>query len=1050
MLPSSRLYLVLTLCFISLWISAQELPILQRTFHHIDRTSGLPSLEVNYLLEDDLGFIWMATNNGLCRYDGQELKVWKASDSIPGSLQSSVILSLACDKQGWIWANTELGGLNAYNPKMNKWYHWGTDTTLENGFMYNSPATVFAAKDGSIWCSSMWYLHHISKTDTGISFQSFEMALFSESKKPLMIINEIIEDSATGNLWLATGRGLVGFDRVENKFLYSQKQLANNDPPGITRLLISQQGYFYAGLYDGGLARVRAEGVKPGYEFESMENLPDGFKKQRPRKISQAASGEIFISGYGILKIDESQEELELEWFYKIPNLPQSLPHTIVKHVIKDKAGNWWTASHNGVGVYYPNAPDFQIISSQTLNDENFDNRIYRVFKDSRGWLWFGGQDGLYVTKSECGNPQRIMLEGNIANEPGFVAGIDEGINGEIWVAVAPYLYKIDPQNLSFQQIKVTYPRPELNNLFLMNLKVDDKGLVFIPGIGGIPFYNEAQNSWDNHRPEYASYFYGLGFLDDQHYVTADNAVLYIINTEESTLEIIEKDGQGKNKQPYLQGIKNFMLEDSVAYISQQEKLVTYDFRTEKWSEYSETEGLTGGRVLALAVDTKGKIWLSTDMGIARFDPINKKVETLALVPDIPVSQFNSRAGWAGDGRVYFGTDKGIVHFNEDALRQNEYEAPVYITGISVYNKSVPVISPSVNKGIPVAPEYLDQLSLSSNQNMMSLRFAALNFHSASQNRYAFRLKGFADEWIEVENSHQATFTNLDPGEYQFEVKTANSSGIWSSQVATLNLQVIPPWYKTWWAMLFFGFLIVIILFYIWRLRLQAVREKMLSEARVEKARIEEREEFRKRSAADFHDEAGNKLTKINLFTSLAREQQNGNAELNNYLFKIEQNTKELLAGMRDFLWVMDPTRDSLFDTISRLKTFGESMFDDTHTTFSISGLRKTYHDIPLSMDVRRAIMQIFKEGMNNCAKHACAKKLVLRVSLEGQKLSLCLEDDGKGFDPSLKKEGSYGHGIMNERAERIGANLQTLSKEGIGTKLCLDYKIPQMSEVSD
>ncbi len=1050
MLSFARLHYFIFLSLFLIMAKGQSHQLQQRTFHHLNRQFGLPSMEVNYLLEDELGFIWMATNNGLCRYDGQEFKVWKASDSIQGGLKSSIIISLTYDKRGWIWANTEHGGLSALDPKRNEWYHWGLDTTMANGFKYNSPATVYSAEDGSIWCSSMWYLHHITQTDSGFSFESYEMALFPDLEKPLMVIYDIVEEPNSDNLWLATGRGLVGFNKTEKRFLYSPKQLENNDPAGITRLLISQKGYLYAGLYDGGMARIHVADIAPGYEFQAMEDVPQGFVKHRPRQISQAKSGEIFVAGHGIFKLDETHSTYTTEWYYKIPNLPNSLPHNIIKHVLKDRAGNWWVASHNGVGVYYPSAPNFQVINSQTLGDKGFDDRIYRIYKDSRDWLWFGGEDGLYVRKSENTTPQKIVLEGNQPGEAGFLAGIDEDSNGHLWVAVAPYIYNINPLDLSFEQIRVEYPRPELNNLFLMNLKVDQHGTVFVPGIGGIPFYEGAQKSWDNYKPAYASYFYGFGFLGNHHYATADNAFLYTINRQEATMEIVDKDGFGKeNKQPYLQGIKNFILEDSVAYISQQERFLSYDFRTNVWSEYTEANGLPGGRLLGLAIDTKRKIWLSTDLGIARFDPITERIEILALGDDIPVSQFNSRAAWAGDGRVYFGSNNGVVHFSEDALKGNGYLSPVYITDISIFNKSVAVSSSNASGGISVAPEYLKRLTLQPNQNMVSLQFAALNYHGASQNKYAFRLLGFADDWIEVDHTNEATFTNLDPGEYQFEVKTANSSGKWSPELATLIIEVLPPWYETWWAVLLFAFGVFMIVFSMWRLRLQAVRERMLAETRVEKARESEREEFRKRSAADFHDEAGNKLTKINLFTTLAREQENGNPELNNYLFKIEQNIKELSAGMRDFLWVMDPTRDSLFDTISRLKTFGESMFGDTHTEFRISGLRESYHKIPLSMDVRRAIMQIFKEGMNNCAKHACAKSLVLHVSLQNQKLSLCLEDDGKGFDLNLQKEGSYGREIMMERAVKIGASLQILSIQGKGTKLCLDYKIPQMSNAA-
>ena len=1027
--------------------------VLQKNFHHLDRLDGLPAQQVNQILEDSLGFIWMATNNGLCRYDGKEFKVWRASDSTEDGLKTSVVLSLAYDSRGWIWMNTERGGLNAYNTRKDKWYYWGHDSLMQNGFRYTTPVSIHVDKDESIWASSSWYLHHITRNDTGFGFETFEMELFPSHQKPLMRINDIAQDPNSDRLWLATARGIVGFDKKRRAFLYSKSQKENQDPPAVHRLLFSKGGYLYAGLHDGGLARIKAEEVEPGYPFNAIQDAPDRFNKMKPRNLWQSGEGEIFVAGHGIYRIEENEDgSMNTGFYYKIPNLPNSLPHNLIIDVIKDRAGNWWAASQNGVGVFYPSAPDFQVINGQTLGDENFDNRIYRIFKDSRGWFWFGGQDGLYLQKKGGEPLERLALVGNDPDRTGFLAGIDEDDAGNLWVAVAPYLYKINPQSLNFEQIRVEYPRPEINDIFILNLEIDHQGLVWLSTVGGLAIYNDGKKSWGKSRPNFKSYFYGVGFLSEDLYVAADNGFLHNIEVDgDLAPSIINRGDKGKNLMAYLNGTKDFLIHDSVAYISQRDGLLTYNYRNEQWKLYTESDGLPDNRVQTLVVDTKGKLWMTTDMGIARFDPGSQEIKTLAKINELPVSGFSSRASWAGDGNIYFGSEEGVLYFSEEALRANDYSAPVHITDLALLNKKLPISSASGQaQTISESPEYLRKLTLGPTENILTLRFAALNFYGSSQNKYAYRLKGFTNDWIEAENSNSATFTNLDPGEYSFEVKTANSSGVWSDQIATLGLTVLPPWYQTWWALLLFALILFSIVYFMWRLRLQAVRERMLTTTRVEKARMQEREEFRKRSAADFHDEAGNKLTKINLFTSLAKEQLNGNQELNKYLFKIEQNTKELSAGMRDFLWVMDPTRDSLFDTISRLKTFGESMFGDTHTDFRVSGLREAYHEIPLSMDARRAMMQIFKEGMNNCAKHARADNIVLKVEVKPTHLSLCLKDDGDGFDPGKLKEGSYGKKIMNDRADKIGAHLRINSCKGEGTELCLDYEIPHMSNVSN
>ncbi|MDZ7847772.1 MAG: hypothetical protein U5L96_13950 [Owenweeksia sp.] len=150
---------------------------------------------------------------------------------------------------------------------------------------------------------------------------------------------------------------------------------------------------------------------------------------------------------------------------------------------------------------------------------------------------------------------------------------------------------------------------------------------------------------------------------------------------------------------------------------------------------------------------------------------------------------------------------------------------------------------------------------------------------------------------------------------------------------------------------------------------------------------------------------------------------------------------------MRDFLWVMDPAKDSLFDTLVRLQTFGESMFGETHTKFKLSGLQSRLHYIPLDMKVRRAIMQIFKEGMNNVAKHANAGQVILAVHLQNDALKITLGDDGCGFEAETKEKAGYGTGIMQQRAHNIGAELSISSQSGKGTLLELHYKLTQMGK---
>jgi len=288
------------------------------------------------------------------------------------------------------------------------------------------------------------------------------------------------------------------------------------------------------------------------------------------------------------------------------------------------------------------------------------------------------------------------------------------------------------------------------------------------------------------------------------------------------------------------------------------------------------------------------------------------------------------------------------------------------------------------------------------------------------------------------------TYTNLDPGEYIFHVKAANNDGYWNEKSTSIILNISPPPWLSWYAYLFYAGLFIILLFVYVKTRIKMATRELETQSKIERARIEEREEVRKKSSADFHDEAGNKLTKISLFTELAKAEAETSLGLLNYLNKIEENTKEISSGMRDFIWVLDPSKDSLFDTISRLKDFGSSMFDYTDIRYNVIGLNDEMKKIVLTMECRRAILLIFKEAMNNCIKYSSAKSVELQISVNHKVLDISLKDDGKGFEIENKSNG-YGLKNMNDRAIKNNCSLRIDSEINVGTSVSLKINIPQM-----
>jgi signal transduction histidine kinase len=201
----------------------------------------------------------------------------------------------------------------------------------------------------------------------------------------------------------------------------------------------------------------------------------------------------------------------------------------------------------------------------------------------------------------------------------------------------------------------------------------------------------------------------------------------------------------------------------------------------------------------------------------------------------------------------------------------------------------------------------------------------------------------------------------------------------------------------------------------------------------IEHAKAEERERMRRKSSADFHDEAGHLLTKITLFLELAKRKSTGDRQLGDHLSKIEEHTKALSTGMRDFIWGLDPEKDSLNDTLVRLLDFGNQMFESSPIRFEGKGIVPLPEDIPLSMDVRRSVVFIFKEAMNNCLKYSRASEIQFQSEQDGEDIILTLVDNGVGFKHNESGNG-YGLRNMKTRAEKVGGALHVNSEPGRGT----------------
>jgi signal transduction histidine kinase len=267
-----------------------------------------------------------------------------------------------------------------------------------------------------------------------------------------------------------------------------------------------------------------------------------------------------------------------------------------------------------------------------------------------------------------------------------------------------------------------------------------------------------------------------------------------------------------------------------------------------------------------------------------------------------------------------------------------------------------------------------------------------------------------------------------------------NSDGIWSENFASFSFVINPYFYQTWWFVPAAIVAAVLILFLAYLVVLQT---KVRRAIKIQNIKEEESERVRKKTAIDFHDELGHRLTRISLLTEIVKRKIGITfSEISPLLDQISENSARLYDGTKDFIWAIDPQKDSLYELIIRLKDFGDEIFGSTNVNFNVEGISEEFQKAQLDMDWKRHLMLIFKEGMNNSLKHSNSKTVLLSSSIKEDEFELVLEDDGAGFkfDDSLQGSGLKN---MQKRAEILNAEIQIDSKPGSGTKLLFKGKFP-------
>lgn len=750
--------------------------------------NGLPSKSTTATIQDKRGFIWVGTENGLCRFDGFSFKVFSKKTGDSSSITNNYINALCLDAQGQIWVAT-MDGLNLFDPLSEAFKRFFHSDNKPGSLSNNKVWSVLCDRAGVTWIG----------TDDGFNQYLPERGEFRvykphSSRQGSMVgksVNAIIEDESN-NLWLGNwSGGLNKFDKKNRVFTnFPQFHAAGSkNPNDIWSLCYTKNGNIWVGTYWHGLFNFN---IKSG-KFSKIEHADE--EKYSVFSIMAMDDKSLVIGGSNGFYL---YEILSKKW-EKISNVTNYANGDSYK----DMNGIVWVNAVNG--LYKLDHQRYKI----NLKPLPFGNRGISSMAIRDRSIWFGTGNGLFRLDRKSGKT-KIFTKNQSANSltSNNISKLYFDSDGMLWILTENGFDSYDEREDIFTH---HYHHSSIGNLFnedvFRNILEVDKGVYVLATDAGIKIYDRKKNQYQHfyNQPQNPlsinnNHTYQLSKgADDKVWVGTYGGGINIFDRKTGHFKPIRTDnGISSNviNEIFLDSKNNI-------WVCSPDGLDKYDSTTQQFRSYSRKDGFSSNIFKDIIEDSEGTIWLATENGISNLVPATNKVRNFDEADGFSVNSVLDRDG----DSIFIAGSKGYISFDPKQVKLNGNSPKVYITDFMLFSKSVlPKVNGPLKENVTIAKE----ITLDYDQSVFSLEFVALNYPDPSKIEYAYQLVGFDKKWNEVGSQRNATYTNLNPGVYRFEVRASNSDRVWNKEATTLIIRIRSPWYLSWWAYLLYSILVLL------------------------------------------------------------------------------------------------------------------------------------------------------------------------------------------------------------------------------------------------
>jgi ligand-binding sensor domain-containing protein/signal transduction histidine kinase len=951
--------------YFTLNLSAQQAK--QFSFKHLGSSSGLASNSSQQVVQDEQGFIWIATNNGLQRYDGIRFISFQKQKNNPSAIPNNYIHQLLLDKKNNLWILTGDGKAGVFDTK--KFTYKEVPVRVKNPAILNIDRELVTDDDGNFFL----FFHNNGFVTWNAAKNEFSEAYNFIPELSQWKIIGFIQQPGTKKYWIARREGMAIYDRQTGQLSYAGHNVAHEPfiekmgnvvTPANIYFDHSNRAWFFSwmpgfsAIYCFDLAKKEPFLSEFGIQASSYYEIANFFQQK---------DGTVWVCGLNVFAQFNEQEK-KFSMILNGYRNEQSIDYSRIYRLYEDREHNIWISTNNN-GLYHFNPASQYFTNIRQINrrtNQPGDGSMMSFLQTKQGDLLAGAwDDGLYRLDNKY-NPVPLGIKPFTDKFSPTAWSICYSTDSNtLWIGSQPGVHRVNTQT----QTSVYYNPAIMGNRTVRQVAEDKMGNLWM-GTQSLGLFKWTASQGKIKFDDGVTQFKDVPvnsqilkiYIDNRGYIWACTSGFGVYAIDPATNKVVLHFGMEEPAERKLisNGVASVIQYDDSTIVIAANGLHVFNINQQKIVKTIPIPESSTAIIAAMEKDRNGYLWLSMSEGIFRVSLKTGIFIHFDRVDGILNDHFVYAASYVlPDGRIIFGADNEFVVFDPLKVSINQAAPDVQFTGFKLMNKTLMVDS-LLNK---------NRIKLSPEDNSIAIEFSGLTYDGTYIIKY--KLEGLDKEWRRADNSSQAVYSYLPPRNYTFMVKSENAEGDPSKNITTLNIVVNPPFWKTWWFYSAVALLAALLLF-------RFDRERMKRKEAIQKMRTD--------IADNLHEKVSVALNNINILSEMARLKTDKDPQKSKeYIEQIHNKSQNMIIAMDDMIWSIDHENDSMEKTVERMKEYIAAL-KSRHGVSIDMLVDKKVESLQLNMKLRYESFLTFKEGIKNLVTIG-ATNLQIYIGLEKSKL---------------------------------------------------------------